>query len=221
MKKWWCTTILLACGLTGLGVLSSLAYSDADKQALIKALESGDYAAAVTLSEKLLKTDPGDNTLFAIHEAANSKLYETKKTDEPESTFLSYGNNPLPTPDPRRYESFWDGDGVRGKPSISISLRQQIALFFSDDQLVGLAQLSTGREGFNTPKGDFAIIEKDKGHDDGDGTPYIMRLTKRISLRTGYLPGYPASDGDIRMPEFIAEHFFKAVSVGTPVMIKD
>ena len=31
-------------------------------------------------------------------------------------------------------------------------------------------------------------------------------------MHAGYLPGYPASHGCIRMPEFMAENFFSSVS---------
>src|SRR5438874_999640 len=40
-----------------------------------------------------------------------------------------------------------------------------------------------------------------------------------VGMHAGYLPGYPASHGCIRMPEFMAENFFKSVSVGTPISI--
>ena len=49
--------------------------------------------------------------------------------------------------------------------------------------------------------------------------PYFMRIVSGTGLHAGYLPGYPASHGCIRMPEFMAENFFRSVSVGTPVTI--
>ena len=63
---------------------------------------------------------------------------------------------------------------------------------------------------------------KDKNHDDGGPMPYFMGITESIGFHAGYLPGYPASpDGSIRMPEFMAENFFKSVKKGTPVTITD
>ena len=54
----------------------------------------------------------------------------------------------------------------------------------------------------------------------GAPMPYFMRLTgSGVGLHAGYLPGYPASHGCIRMPEFMAENFFSSVSIGTPVTI--
>lgn len=48
---------------------------------------------------------------------------------------------------------------------------------------------------------------------------YFMQFAPGIGLHAGYLPGYPASHGCVRMPEQKAIAFFKAVSVGTPVTV--
>src|SRR5947208_2233353 len=149
--------------------------------------------------------------------------------------------------------SYWDGDNLGGKPSVKISLGEQRAYFYKNGMLVGISQLSTGREGLNTPSGHFSIIQKDVNHVSsryGDyvdaagnvvkpnvdvtkdpkppGThfkgapmPYFVRVTQGIGLHAGYLPGFPASHGCIRMPQFMAQDFFKTVSVGTPVTITD
>lgn len=54
---------------------------------------------------------------------------------------------------------------------------------------------------------------------DGARMPYFMRITGGIGMHEGFLPGYPASHGCIRMPGFMAERFFANVSVGTPVTV--
>src|SRR5438445_11943331 len=160
-----------------------------------------------------------------------------------------YGNAPAGAP--QDSVSYWDGDGIEGKPSITISLREQRAYFYKSGVLVGVSQLSTGREGLNTPYGHFSIIQKDKDHVSslfgdyvdssgkvvvpnvevkkdpkppcthfqGTPMPYFMRTVSGAGMHAGYLPGYPASHGCIRMPEFMAENFFRSVSVGTPVTI--
>ena len=48
---------------------------------------------------------------------------------------------------------------------------------------------------------------------------YFMRFHDAIGMHAGYLPGYPASHGCIRMPEQNAIFFFNAVEVGTPVNV--
>jgi hypothetical protein len=162
-----------------------------------------------------------------------------------------YGDQPVAASAPNDTVSYWDGEGVPGKPSIKISLGEQRAYFYKAGQLVGISQLSTGREGKDTPMGKFKIVQKDPDHassvygdyvDANDnvvmpnidkqtdpkppGThykgapmPYYMQIAPGFGLHAGYLPGYPASHGCIRMPEFMAINFYNNVSVGTPVEI--
>ena len=148
--------------------------------------------------------------------------------------------------------SYWDGDGVPGAPSIRISLGEQRAYFYKGGQLVGISTLSTGREGFGTPTGNFKIIQKSRHHKsnlygdfvdartgavvqkdidikkdpkppgtvfDGARMPYFMRIHGGVGMHEGFLPGYPASHGCIRMPGFMAARFFENVSHGTPVAV--
>ena len=160
-----------------------------------------------------------------------------------------YGNQPTSNA-PVDNVSYWDGDHIGGKATVKISIKEQRAYFYKNGMLVGISQLSTGREGKNTPVGKFSVINKDKGHvssmygdfvDKNDQVvkqnvavsdpkppgshfkgapmPYYMQIAPGFGMHAGYLPGYPASHGCIRMPEFMAEAFFKSVSVGTPVTI--
>jgi lipoprotein-anchoring transpeptidase ErfK/SrfK len=48
---------------------------------------------------------------------------------------------------------------------------------------------------------------------------YFMRFHDAIGMHAGYLPGYPASHGCVRLPEQNAILFFNAVTVGTPVHV--
>jgi len=73
-----------------------------------------------------------------------------------------YGEGPPGAP--RDTVSYWDGDNVNGSPSVKISLGEQRAYFYKAGVLVGVSQLSTGREGLNTPAGNYKIIQKDKDH---------------------------------------------------------
>lgn len=55
---------------------------------------------------------------------------------------------------------------------------------------------------------------------DGAKMPYFMRITGGVGMHVGFLPGYPASHGCIRMPAQMAEAFFRSVEVGTPTVIE-
>jgi lipoprotein-anchoring transpeptidase ErfK/SrfK len=50
--------------------------------------------------------------------------------------------------------------------------------------------------------------------------PYFLRIHGGIGLHAGYLPGYPASHGCIRLPKVMALKFFQDATVGTPVVIR-
>lgn len=148
--------------------------------------------------------------------------------------------------------SYWDGDGIRGAPSIKIDLSDQKAYYFKGDELVGVAMISTGREGFDTPVGNFKITQKSKNHrsnlygewvdnsgnvidDDvdvrqkptppagvrfeGAPMPHFMRIHGGVGMHAGYLPGFAASHGCIRMPAHMAERFFMESPHGTPVAV--
>ena len=49
--------------------------------------------------------------------------------------------------------------------------------------------------------------------------PYFMRFHGADGMHAGYLPGYPASHGCVRMPDELAVAFYNAVDVGTPVTV--
>lgn len=48
---------------------------------------------------------------------------------------------------------------------------------------------------------------------------YFMRIYGGVGMHQGYLPGYAASHGCIRLPGHMAEKFFRATPAGTPVTI--
>lgn len=60
--------------------------------------------------------------------------------------------------------SYWDGTGVEGSPSIVIDLSEQQASFYKGGKLVGISAVSTGREGYGTPTGRYKITQKNPDH---------------------------------------------------------
>jgi len=49
--------------------------------------------------------------------------------------------------------------------------------------------------------------------------PYFMEFRNCVGMHAGYLPGYPASHGCVRMPRDMAAEFFSRVRIGTPVKV--
>jgi hypothetical protein len=148
--------------------------------------------------------------------------------------------------------SYWEGDSVSGPPRIVIDVSDQRAYFYKGSQLVGVSKVSSGRDGFDTPQGDFKIIQKNKDHRsnlygnyvwpngeiakkdidvtkdkkppgarfEGSSMPYFMRFAGGVGMHGGYLPGFAASHGCVRMPTHMASTFFRNVEPGTPVTVR-
>lgn len=55
----------------------------------------------------------------------------------------------------------------------------------------------------------------------GARMPYFLRFTGGYGMHAGYVPRYRASHGCIRMPAQMAERFFDAAEIGTPVIVKE
>mgnify|MGYP003889249967 CR=1 FL=1 len=140
---------------------------------------------------------------------------------------------------------------MRGEPRIRIDLGEQRAYFYKGAELVGVSVVSSGREGFGTPAGQFKVSQKNIDHRsnlygdyvDGAGNvvrknvdmrkdpkppgtifrgapmPYFLRIHGGVGMHAGFLPGYPASHGCIRLPKHMARHFFDNVQAGTPVEV--
>ena len=54
----------------------------------------------------------------------------------------------------------------------------------------------------------------------GASMPYFVEFTPGYGLHAGYLPGYPASHGCVRMPFWKARQFFNGAKENTPVIIQ-
>lgn len=50
--------------------------------------------------------------------------------------------------------------------------------------------------------------------------PYALRIKDGYFMHVGYVPGYAASHGCVRVPEDMAKKFWEGAHVGMPVVIK-
>lgn len=57
-------------------------------------------------------------------------------------------------------------------------------------------------------------------HYDGARMPFAMFFRGGYAMHQGYVPPYAASHGCIRLPQGMAETFFNAAEIGTPVIVK-
>jgi hypothetical protein len=122
-------------------------------------------------------------------------------------------------------EFIWDAAAApEGPLVIVVSLPDQIAKVYRNGVRIGVAKVSTGKEGHRTPTGIFTILNKDKDHRsktyDNAPMPYSERLTwDGIALHAGGVPGYPESHGCVHLPTRFAELLFGVTSVGITVVI--
>ena len=58
-------------------------------------------------------------------------------------------------------------------------------------------------------------------HFDGARMPYAMFFRGGYAMHQGYVPPYAASHGCIRLPQGMADRFFDATPLGTPVVVKE
>jgi hypothetical protein len=58
-------------------------------------------------------------------------------------------------------------------------------------------------------------------HFEGANMHYFMRVTGAIGMHQGYLPGFPASHGCIRLPANMAAIYYRETPLGTPVEVRE
>lgn len=107
---------------------------------------------------------------------------------------------------------------------IIVSLADQSLYAYNGQTLVATSNISSGKPGHETPTGDFTVSEKDPDHHsslyENASMPFFMRLTDGgVGLHAGFIPGYPASHGCVRLPIGMARELFQHVEPGTPVEI--
>ena len=112
-----------------------------------------------------------------------------------------------------------------GETRIVIDLLTQLFYVYRADQLVGVAAISSGKKGMETPLGFWAVMRKQKlGRSrkyDNAPMPFMqMYDDKGIAFHAGKNPGYPASHGCVRLPLKFAEKLYTLTKIGSKVVIE-
>ncbi len=120
----------------------------------------------------------------------------------------------------------WAADiPAEGDAKVVIDRLTQLFYVYRGDRLVGVASVSTGKKGRETPLGFWKVLTKKKlGYSrkyDNAPMPFMqMYDAKGIAFHAGPNPGYPASHGCVRLPKPFAEKLFGLTKVGTEVVIE-
>ena len=111
---------------------------------------------------------------------------------------------------------------------IEIDLSNQKIYAKENGNTLFSGSISSGKSGHRTPRGNFRVIDKEKFHisnkypepNGGAKMPYMLRLTNSgLAIHQGYLPGYPASHGCIRVSKKTAKKLFYWANRGVKVKI--
>lgn len=122
-------------------------------------------------------------------------------------------------------EFSWDSEATAtGELTVVIDLKRQLAHIYRRGHEIGVATISSGRRGYETPPGDYVILEKSIDHYsdlfDLAPMPYMQRLTwTGVALHGGKVPGYPASHGCVRLPEAFAHILYFETRLGGRVIV--
>ena len=116
-------------------------------------------------------------------------------------------------------------DSEAWKLRIVVDIASQKATLFCDGRVELETSISSGRESHPTPRGLYVVTDKypvwKSSLYHSAPMPLFLRLScGDFGLHAGYLPGYPASHGCIRLPEKAARTLFTRVPEGTVVEIR-
>ncbi|MEO7932778.1 MAG: L,D-transpeptidase family protein [Chthoniobacterales bacterium] len=67
-----------------------------------------------------------------------------------------------------------------GKAKIVIDLSQQKAWLYRGREVAAVSRISSGREGYDTPTGNFSVIQKDADHRSSVYGAYVLKGTRKI-----------------------------------------
>jgi len=107
---------------------------------------------------------------------------------------------------------------------VYVDLSRQLATVYRNGLRVGVATVSSGKEGYETPTGVFTILQKDATHRskkyNNAPMPFQQRLTwDGVALHAGGLPGYPESHGCVHLPYGFSKELFAITSLGATVVV--
>lgn len=104
-----------------------------------------------------------------------------------------------------------------------VDLSKQRAWIFEGKEQLYTSRVSTGKSGYRTRTGSFVITQRSKNHVSSiydSPMPYFQRLScSDFGFHQGYVPGYPASHGCIRLPWAGAKKFWQLMGIGDRVEI--
>ncbi|NCA70368.1 MAG: L,D-transpeptidase [Sphingobacteriia bacterium] len=123
------------------------------------------------------------------------------------------------------------GRAATRKPrELTIQLESQSFLYREHGEVVHSGPISSGRAGYPTPLGHFAVLSKQADKVSYRYTnqlgmpawmPYSIQFHGHYFLHEGWLPGYPDSHGCVRVGERDARFLFERLQIGDRIAVVD
>ena len=122
-------------------------------------------------------------------------------------------------------EYLWTASIPDGETHVVVDRLIQMAYVYRGDALVGATTVSTARQGYITPLGEWTILEKrpfyrSKKYDNAP-MPFMQRIDNYgVAFHGGGTPGRPESHGCIHLPNKFAQKLYGLTKVGSKVVIE-
>ena len=118
----------------------------------------------------------------------------------------------------------WNDTDTTEPVRIVVNIAEQRAYVYRGSALVAATTVSTGRDGKDTPSGNFTVLQKQVDHRstlyNSAPMPFMQRLTwDGVAIHAGMNPGFPASHGCVRVPLAFAKKLYGITTVGTQVTV--
>ena len=162
-----------------------------------------------------MKLFPVAVSLLLITAVPRARAFEKGKPQKPGTENLKPG------------DYIWQPDAApTGAIDIVVSLGQQQLWVYRDGTQIGRSTISSGRQGFETPKGVYMILEKNVTHHSNKyheaSMPHMLRLTwGGLAIHAGNTPAKPESHGCMHVPEDFSKDLYGIADEGNTVLIVD
>ena len=105
---------------------------------------------------------------------------------------------------------------------VEVSLDRQVLAIVRDGRIVAVYAASTGKRGYETPRGTYRVYRKDVdgwSYQYSVPLPWVSYFHRGYAVHEGKIPGYPASHGCVRVPKPFAPSIYRRMPNGSSVVV--
>ncbi len=105
---------------------------------------------------------------------------------------------------------------------VEVDRARQLLLVVRGGRVKAAYAVSTGKRGFETPRGTFRVYRKQVqgwSYQYAVPLPWVSYFFRGYALHAGTIPGYPASHGCVRVPPPFASDIYRRTPTGSSVWV--